>query len=247
MTRLSVNVNKIATLRNSRGKNQPNLVEAVKKLIHFGVTGITVHPRPDGRHILYKDVRQIKKQLKKHPKVELNVEGYPSAEFMTLIEEVKPAQCTLVPDSEVVLTSNAGWKIQKNFPLLEHILKVLKKNKIRSSLFIDPFTFKKKELELLVELMPKRVELYTEAYANAFFTREKDHVIRTYISTAKKLINHGLELNAGHDLNLNNLTWFLKKIPHIKEVSIGHALICESLYQGLETVVKKYLKICRGH
>lgn len=245
MTRLSVNVNKIATLRNSRGKNQPNLSVAVKKLINFGVTGITVHPRPDGRHILYKDVRQIKKQLKKHPKAELNVEGYPNEKFMALMEEVKPTQCTLVPDSATVLTSNAGWKTQKNFHFLKHILKILKKNNIRSSLFIDPLTLTKKELEFLVELKPKRVELYTEIYAKAFFTPQKDRVTRIYISKAKKLINHGIELNAGHDLNLNNLAWLLKKIPQIKEVSIGHALICESLYQGLETVVQKYLNICR--
>ncbi len=246
MTKLSVNVNKIATLRNSRGKNQPDLIEAVRKLIHFGVTGITVHPRPDGRHILYKDVLQIKKCLKKHQKVELNVEGYPSQKFMTLIEEVKPAQCTLVPDAPSDLTSNAGWKIQKNRALLTHTLKSLQKNKIRSSLFIDPFSLTKKEEKGLVQLSPDRAELYTEAYADAFFTLKKSTITQTYISTAKKLIAYGIELNAGHDLNLNNLAFLLKKIPEIKEVSIGHALICESLYQGLKTVVQKYLKICQA-
>ncbi|MDE0119660.1 MAG: pyridoxine 5'-phosphate synthase [Bdellovibrionales bacterium] len=244
MTRLSVNVNKIATLRNSRGKNQPNLIEAVKQLIGFGVKGITVHPRPDGRHILYQDIRNIKQQLNTQKEVELNVEGYPSADFLQLMEEIKPDQCTLVPDAPTALTSNAGWRIQENRDFLHSVLESLKKDNIRTSLFIDPFTLTEKELHTLDYLQLDRGELYTEIYASAYFTPQKESVTRTYIEAAEKLMNQGIKVNAGHDLNLDNLTWLLKKIPQIKEVSIGHALICESLYQGMETVVRKYLAIC---
>ena len=246
MTRLSVNVNKIATLRNSRGKNQPHLMEAVEKLIHFGVKGITVHPRPDGRHILYTDVREIKQFLKKHTRVEMNVEGYPSSDFLQLIEEVKPQQCTLVPDPPTALTSNAGWTVQENFHFLKKVLLSLKKNKIRSSLFIDPFTLTEKELSFLNLLKTDRVELYTEAYATAYGSPKQNTVTQVYMESAQKITQLGIGLNAGHDLNLNNLGWILKKIPQIKEVSIGHALICESLYRGLETVVKEYLAICNS-
>ena len=246
MTRLSVNVNKIATLRNSRGKNQPDLIEAVKKLIHFGVKGITVHPRPDGRHILYTDVRNIKTLLTTHKDVEMNVEGYPTTEFLQLMEEVQPDQCTLVPDPPTALTSNAGWSVQQNFDFLNSILATLKKNKIRTSLFIDPFTLTEKELLSLSQLMPERAELYTEAYATAYCTPQKETATQVYVHAAEKLIKKKIEINAGHDLNLYNLPWLLKKIPQIKEVSIGHALICESLYQGLKTVVQQYLKICKN-
>ncbi len=246
MTRLSVNVNKIATLRNSRGKNQPNLMEVVKKLTHFGVKGITVHPRPDGRHILYSDVRDIKKFLKTQDRVEMNVEGYPSSSFLQLIEEIQPDQCTLVPDAPAVLTSNAGWKIQENYVLLKPILESFKKNKIRVSLFMDPVALTEKELSALSLLQPARVELYTEAYASAYPTIQKSNVTRIYVEAAKKLIAQGMELNAGHDLNLDNLTWFLEQIPQVKEVSIGHALICESLFEGLKNVVQKYMRICSG-
>ena len=244
MTRLSVNVNKIATLRNSRGKNQPNLMEAVKKLIGFGVKGITVHPRPDGRHILYQDVRNIKQYLNTQKDAELNVEGYPSSHFMELMEEIKPDQCTLVPDSPNALTSNAGWRIQENRDFLHSVLESLKAYNIRTSLFIDPFTLIEKELHTLVDLQSDRGELYTETYASAYFTSQKESVTRSYIKAAENLMDQGIQVNAGHDLNLDNLAWLLKNIPQIKEVSIGHALICESLYQGMEKVVKKYLAIC---
>ena len=245
MTRLSVNVNKIATLRNSRGKNQPDLIDVVGKLIDFGVKGITVHPRPDGRHILYEDVKQIKKFLKNQKEVEFNVEGYPSADFLQLMEEVQPEQCTLVPDPPFVLTSNAGWRICEHFNFLKSVVAALKKNKIRVSLFIDPFTLTKKERGALSVLMPKRVELYTETYASAYLTDQKDSVTQVYTEITEKLTERGIEINAGHDLDLNNLSWLLKNIPQIKEVSIGHALICESLYQGLKIVVQKYLEICQ--
>ena len=246
MTRLSVNVNKIATLRNSRGKNQPDLIEAVKKLIHFGVKGITIHPRPDGRHILHTDVHDIKQLLSTHKEVELNVEGYPSTHFLQLMEQVRPDQCTLVPDPPTALTSNAGWAVQENFDFLNNVLISLKKNKIRSSLFIDPFTLTEKELHALSKLIPERVELYTEAYATAYSTPQRETATKVYVQAAEKLTKEKIELNAGHDLNLNNLPWLLKKIPQIKEVSIGHALICESLYQGLKTVVQQYLTICEN-
>lgn len=243
MTRLSVNVNKIATLRNSRGKNQPDLMEAMKKLIHFGVKGITVHPRPDGRHILYTDVRNVKQFLKTQKEVELNVEGYPSSHFLQLMEEIRPDQCTLVPDAPTVLTSNAGWTVQENFDFLKKVLTSLKKNQIRTSLFIDPFTLTEKELLALSRLRPDRVELYTEAYAAAYCTPQIETIIHVYARAAEKLNTRGIELNAGHDLNLDNLAWLLKKIPQIREVSIGHALICESLYRGLENVIKDYLAL----
>ncbi len=246
MTRLSVNVNKIATLRNSRGKNQPDLIEAVKKLIYFGVKGITVHPRPDGRHILYTDVQNIKKLLTTHKEIELNVEGYPSPHFLQLMEKVRPDQCTLVPDPPTALTSNAGWSVHKNLDFLDNVLTSLKKYNIRTSLFIDPFTLTETELDSLTQLIPERVELYTEAYATAYHTAQREKVTQTYIHAAEKLIKEKIEINAGHDLNLDNLSWLLKKIPQIKEVSIGHALICESLYQGLKTVVQQYLTICKN-
>jgi len=242
MTTLSVNVNKIATLRNSRGKNQPDLIKTVKNLGDFGVKSLTVHPRPDRRHILYEDVRQIKKA--KLPGMEFNVEGYPSPAFLSLMEEIRPDQCTLVPDPPGVLTSQEGWSIKSCFDFLKEILKTLKKCSIRTSLFLDPFAFNEEEMNALTALAPDRVELYTEAYADNYFSYKKEKIINVYIQVAHLLIKKGIDLNAGHDLNLINLPWFLKKMPPIKEVSIGHALICESLYEGLETVVKKYLKIC---
>ena len=244
MVRLSVNVNKVATLRNARGKNQPNLIEVVQDLISFGVQGITLHPRPDGRHILYEDVRQIAKLLQAHPTVELNVEGYPSPQFLKLIEDVTPHQCTLVPDPPSVLTSNAGWAIQKNFDLLKNTLASLKKNKVRTSLFLDPQNVNTKELTALTQLKPERAELYTEAYAQAYNTDQREQVTHTYTRLALSLVKQGTQVNAGHDLNLNNLSYLLYRVPQIKEVSIGHALICEALYQGLEVVTKKYLKVC---
>ena len=292
MVKLSVNVNKIATLRNSRGNNQPNLIEAVKNLSAFGADGITVHPRPDGRHILYSDVRDINQYLKPLKAVEFNVEGYPDSSFLQLMQETQPNQCTLVPDAPSVLTSNAGWRLQEHLSLLKPVLKLLKQNKIRSSLFIDPFTLTEKEFLALSQLKPDRAELYTEAYAAAYSsylvdsssshenpshqktssfprTRESrnlkrealfiglpgpqkqepsssqiNKIIQTYISASEKIKALGIDINAGHDLNLKNLSWFLQKIPHIKEVSIGHALICESLYHGLKPTVQKYLSIC---
>ena len=247
MAQLSVNVNKIATLRNARGQNQPNLIEAVKKLISFGVQSITVHPRPDGRHILYKDVRDIALLLQTFKQKELNVEGYPSPSFLKLMEEVLPSQCTLVPDPPKALTSNAGWEIQKNFAFLKKVLFFLKQKKIRTSLFVDPQALNTKELQSLSQLKLDRAELYTEAYAKAYSTNQKEEGTHIYTEVAKALVAKGIEVNAGHDLNLKNIKYLLKKVPQIKEVSIGHALICEALDLGLKTVTKKYLRICAHH
>ncbi len=245
MARLSVNVNKIATLRNARGKNLPNLRQVVRDLISFGVTSITVHPRPDGRHILYQDVKDIKGILADHPEVELNVEGYPDRSFLQLIESVKPSQCTFVPDSPDALTSNAGWKLKENIHQLTENILFLKKHYVRSSLFVDPFNLEESELSALQKIQSDRVELYTEAYANAWPTVQRETVTAVYVRAAEQLKNLKIEINAGHDLNLDNLSYFLQRVPGVSEVSIGHALICESLYHGLKKVVTKYLNICQ--
>ena len=247
MTRLSVNVNKIAVLRNARQENQPCLLSVVKDLINFGVRGITVHPRPDGRHILYQDVREIRAFLKKKKTtVEFNVEGFPSPKFLDLIEETKPHQCTLVPDAPNVITSDKGWDFKKEFSLLEKTLKFLKKLKVRSSVFLDPLSFTHKQAEALKALKPDRAELYTKSYALSFNdTKKRQKVISIYKNTAKKIYKMGIKLNAGHDLNIKNLTFFLKNIACIEEVSIGHAFICEALYKGLNTVSREYLKACQ--
>ena len=244
MAKLSVNVNKIALLRNSRGENKPCLLAVLKNLINLGVTGITVHPRPDGRHILYEDVREIQRFLKNLKSIEFNVEGFPSTEFLQLMREARPAQCTLVPDGPNALTSNAGWAFHEHFSLLQQTLSFLKQNKIRSSVFLDPFTFSEQEEKALQKLTPDRVEFYTKAYADSYHTKNRQKVINVYIAAGKKIQALGIGLNAGHDLNQDNLGFFLKNLPSVKEVSIGHALICSALYDGLEKVCKNYLKIC---
>ena len=244
MTRLSVNVNKIATLRNARGSNIPNLCQVVQDIIHFGVTSITVHPRPDGRHILYQDVKDIKALLTNYPEVELNVEGYPDPNFLNLIEKVQPSQCTLVPDAPDAITSNAGWKLKEyQYQLKESIL-FLKKICVRSSLFVDPFTLGDRELTALNQILPDRIELYTEAYARAYTSAQRETVTAVYSRVATSIQTLSMAVNAGHDLNLNNLAFFLEKVSQVQEVSIGHALICESLYQGLKSVITQYLNIC---
>ena len=244
MVRLSVNVNKIATLRNARGTDQPNLLSVVKDLISFDVQSITVHPRPDRRHILYEDVRAIQNFLQQKKNMEFNVEGTPSSDFLELMQEIKPHQCTLVPDGPNVLTSESGWNFQSQFKILQKTLNFLKQQKIRSSVFLDPFTFDEKEQEALKLLQPDRVELYTKAYANSFHTAQRQKITDVYHSVGDKVQKLGIALNAGHDLNKENLTFFLKNIAGIQEVSIGHALICEALYEGLEKVCKDYLRIC---
>lgn len=237
MTQLSVNVNKIATLRNSRGKNLPNVLQTILDIISYGAQGITVHPRPDERHIRREDVYQ----LARHIKVELNIEGYPSRDFLNLIKAVKPAQCTLVPDPPHVLTSQAGWHIEQNLSLLTQVIAELHAYGVRSSLFIDPHTLTQKEIHLLKATQTDRVELYTESYADAYGTSSQASTLALYKQRAQQINELGIVLNAGHDLNLTNLALLIKEIPTIEEVSIGHALICDALYFGLEETIRRYL------
>jgi pyridoxine 5-phosphate synthase len=241
MTKLSVNVNKLATIRNSRGKNNPDVLKTVLDIISYGAEGITVHPRPDGRHIRKEDVYQIHKNIN----VEFNIEGYPDRNFLDLIKEVKPTQATLVPDPPTVLTSNAGWEIEKNFRFLKEVVAELHSNGVRTSLFIDPCTIPEKDIHLLKDIGTDRVELYTEAYADAYGTTDESSVTAIYTRVAESVNKLGIDINAGHDLNLTNLSALIKAIPSIKEVSIGHALICDALYFGLKETVKRYLEQCR--
>jgi pyridoxine 5-phosphate synthase len=238
MTQLSVNVNKIATLRNARGKDLPNILMEAKKIIEFGAYGITVHPRPDGRHIRWPDVFD----LKEHLQVELNIEGYPSQSFIDKVILIKPAQCTLVPDPPEVLTSNAGWNIASNEAFLEPIIKQLNVHNIRVSLFIDPHNVSTKELIALRDWGAKRIELYTESYAESFKTKTFANEIKIYQKIAQLAHSMGLGVNAGHDLNLDNLAYFSSQIPELKEVSIGHALVCDALNYGWQKTIELYLK-----
>ena len=242
MTVLSVNVNKIALLRNSRGRDFPSVIDFSKRVIGLGVTGITVHPRPDERHVTRRDIRELTAFLADYPGVEFNIEGYPSDEFLELVLNAKPDQCTLVPDAPNQLTSDHGWDVAGNQALLSNVLKRLRDGGIRSSLFLDPDP-------ALVEQVPSvgadRIELYTEAYAQAFGTSEQDTVLAKYRAAAARATELGLGLNAGHDLDLDNLAEFLT-IPNMLEVSIGHALVVESLLAGVDKVVERYLALCAG-
>lgn len=239
MTILSVNVNKIALLRNSRGRNFPDVLYFVRRLIGLGVKGITVHPRQDERHVTRQDVVDITALLREFPGVEFNIEGYPSPEFMALIARVKPAQCTLVPDAPDQLTSDHGWDVRPNAVLLRTVLAELRALGVRSSLFLDPAV---EAVEQVLQVAPDRIELYTEAYARAFDTAEESAVFESYRAAAQRANELGIGLNAGHDLDLHNLARFLR-IPGILEVSIGHALVVESLEQGIDNVVRQYLAI----
>jgi pyridoxine 5-phosphate synthase len=242
MTQLSVNVNKLATLRNARGKNNPDVLAMSLDIIAFGAQGITVHPRPDGRHIRKDDVYALSQAIE----VEFNIEGYPDTEFLDLVTAVKPAQCTLVPDPPHVLTSNAGWNIEKNLGLLQETIAHLHQHGIRTSLFIDPQQFSQRALDALVQTQTDRVELYTEAYADAFGTAALPTVMAGYKTIATDIHHLGIAVNAGHDLNLDNLAYFIQEIPFIAEVSIGHALICDALYLGMQETIARYLK-CLVH
>lgn len=234
MTKLSVNINKFATLRNSRGGNTPNVVEAAIKAQEFGADGITVHPRPDERHIRYQDVYDLVPVIK----TEFNIEGKPIDSFMKMVLEVKPHQVTLVPDAEDALTSNAGWDTIKHLDYLTEVITEFKRNKIRTSIFLDPNP-------ALVEAAAKtgadRIELYTENYAIEF-AKGNLAGIKPYRETADVAIQNGLVVNAGHDLSLDNLQYFIQEIPETAEVSIGHALISESIYLGFENTIQAYLK-----
>lgn len=234
MTRLSVNINKIATIRNARGGNMPDVQKAAMNIESFGAEGITVHPRPDERHIRYSDVRLLKPLLH----TEFNIEGNPEPSFCDLVLEVVPAQVTLVPDAHDVITSNCGWDTIKNRDFLTEVTRKFHEKGIRVSIFVDPVP------EMVYgakECGADMVELYTAAYAENFPVNP-EAAVAPYLEAAKAAKQAGLGLNAGHDLNLDNLEFFLRKIPWVDEVSIGHALISDALYLGLETTVKEYLK-----
>ncbi|MCL2434646.1 MAG: pyridoxine 5'-phosphate synthase [Lentimicrobiaceae bacterium] len=233
MTKLSVNVNKIATLRNARGGNLPDLIQVAKDCEKFGAQGITVHPRPDGRHIRYEDVRNLKKIVT----TEFNIEGYPSKDFIDLVLEVKPDQVTLVPDAPDAITSNNGWDTIKYREMLFEICQNFKKEGIRTSIFVNPETIMVQNAKLCGT---DRIELYTEGYAVNYPINPKT-AIESYSQCAEEAIKQGLGINAGHDLNLHNLNYFAQNISQLLEVSIGHALICDALYLGLEETIHRYL------
>ena len=234
MTKLSVNINKIATLRNARGGNMPNLLQVAADIQRFGAEGITIHPRPDERHIRYNDATELLQVVT----TEYNIEGNPIPKFIDLVLQVRPTQVTLVPDAEDAITSNAGWDTIKHRAFLTEVIKEFKRNGIRTSVFVDP-------IETMVtgaaEVGADRVELYTEGYAREYALGNPSS-IGAYIKAALEAERVGLGLNAGHDLSLDNLKYFNDNIPNLLEVSIGHALICESLYLGLENVIQLYLR-----
>lgn len=233
MTKLSVNINKIATLRNSRGGNVPNLLKVAKDLQQFGAQGITIHPRPDERHIKYQDAYDLKSVVH----TEYNIEGNPVKKFMDLVLEIKPTQVTLVPDADDALTSNAGWNTIKHKDFLKEIIQEFKNNNIRTSIFVDPTI---EMIEGAKQTGADRIELYTEAFAYQYGLGNKNG-IQPYIDAANKANELGLGINAGHDLSLENIQFFKQNIPNLLEVSIGHALVAESLYLGFDNVVNMYL------
>lgn len=234
MTRLSVNINKIATLRNARGGDNPNVVQVAKDVERFGAHGITVHPRPDERHITTKDVYDLKEVVT----TEFNIEGYPDDRFMKILEDIRPDQATLVPDPPHVLTSNAGWDTIKNESKLRAIISNIKAMGIRTSIFVNPET---DMVEGAKNVGTDRIELYTEMYATRY-TNNPSQAIADYKAAADKATTLGIGINAGHDLDLNNLKYLVSEIPTIDEVSIGHALICDALYFGLENTIQLYLR-----
>jgi pyridoxine 5-phosphate synthase len=232
MTKLSVNINKIATLRNARGANNPDVVQVARDCERFGADGITVHPRPDERHIRQSDVFSLADVVT----TEFNIEGYPDARYMEIIRKIKPAQATLVPDAPDAITSNAGWDTVKNQSLLSDIVAELISYGARVSIFVDPSP---KMVEGAAKAGANRIELYTEPYASGYF-HNKEQAIAPYLEAADTARQYRLGLNAGHDLDLHNLKYFNEKIPFIDEVSIGHALICDALYLGLENTIQIY-------
>ena len=235
MTNLSVNINKIATLRNSRGGGVPNVVQAAIDCQTYGADGITVHPRPDERHITKKDVYAIKEIIT----TEYNIEGYPSEKFIKMVLDVKPDQVTLVPDAIDVITSNNGWDTIENKVFLSEIISELKQNNIRTSIFVNP---DERMVEGAKTCGSDRIELYTEAYAKMFLI-DKERAIQPYINAAEIANSCFLEINAGHDLNLKNLSFFVQKINNVSEVSIGHALISDAIYLGLENTIQMYKRL----
>lgn len=234
MTKLSVNINKIATIRNARGGELPSVTEAAIKLQEFGAQGITIHPRPDERHITRKDVYDLKPLVH----TEFNIEGNPHRPFIDMVLEIKPEQVTLVPDADDAITSNAGWDCEKHQGFLRNVIAEFKAAGIRTSIFLDP---NPDMVKFAKETGADRIELYTEAYAKVY-EQNKEEAIKPYVETAKEAEKYGLGVNAGHDLSLDNLQYFAQNAPNLLEVSIGHALISEALYMGLENTVQAYLK-----
>ncbi|WP_057938521.1 pyridoxine 5'-phosphate synthase [Algoriphagus resistens] len=232
MTKLSVNINKIATLRNARGGDNPNVVKVAMDAECFGAQGITVHPRPDERHIRYQDVLDLSKVVR----TEFNIEGYPDHRFMELVRKVKPAQATLVPDPPTAITSNNGWDTISNQSMLKDIVAELHESGVRVSIFINP---ELKYFEPAKLTGTDRVELYTEPYASNYH-KDRDTAVKPYIKVAEVARELGLGLNAGHDLDLQNLAFLKQSIPYLDEVSIGHALVCDTLYYGLENTIQMY-------
>ena len=233
MTKLSVNINKIATLRNSRGGNTPNLIQFAKDIQQFGAQGVTIHPRPDERHIRYQDALDLKPIVY----TEFNIEGNPIPKFVDMVLQIKPTQVTLVPDADDAITSNAGWDTIKHKEFLKEIIQEFKQNNIRTSVFLDANL---KQIEGAKATGTDRIELYTEDFAHQYRLENKD-AIKPYTKCAELANSIGLGINAGHDLSLDNIKFFKDNIPELLEVSIGHALISESLYLGIENVVNMYL------
>ena len=234
MTKLSVNINKIATLRNARGGDRPNVVQAAIDCERFGAQGITVHPRPDERHIRYRDVYDLKAVVT----TEFNIEGNPTPDFLKLVKDVKPAQATLVPDAPDAITSNAGWDTIRHQDFLTDVIGELKELGIRTSIFVDP---EERMIEGAAQVQTDRVELYTEAYASHYH-HNREQAIKPYLAAALKAQEFNIGLNAGHDLDLDNLRYLKDTLPGLLEVSIGHALICDALYFGLENTIQLYLR-----
>tara|TARA_B110000259_G_scaffold68871_1_gene81167 strand:- start:705 stop:1421 length:717 start_codon:yes stop_codon:yes gene_type:complete len=234
MTKLSVNINKVATLRNSRGGNAPNLLKVATDLQSYGAQGITVHPRPDQRHIRFTDAYALPEVVTS----EYNIEGNPIPEFIKMVLDIRPTQVTLVPDAIDALTSNAGWDTHKNLEFLKKVIFDFKAAGIRTSIFVDPDI---KMIEGAAATGTDRIELYTEEYASSYASSPED-AIKPYIESAIRANELGIGINAGHDLSLDNIQYFAKHIPQLLEVSIGHALVCESLYLGFENVIPMYLQ-----
>ena len=234
MTKLSVNINKVATLRNSRGGNAPNLLKVATDLQSYGAQGITVHPRPDQRHIRFTDAYALPEVVTS----EYNIEGNPIPEFIKMVLDIRPTQVTLVPDALDALTSNAGWDTHKNLEFLKKVIFDFKVAGIRTSIFVDPNI---KMIEGAAATGTDRIELYTEEYASSYASNPED-AIKPYIESAIRANELGIDINAGHDLSLDNIQYFAKHIPQLLEVSIGHALVCESLYLGFENVIPMYLQ-----
>ena len=233
MTNLSVNINKVATIRNARGGNRPDVLQVAQDCESFGAQGITVHPRPDERHIRYSDVYALKPLIK----TEFNIEGYPSEKFIDLVLKVKPTQVTLVPDAPDAITSNAGWDVKQHFDFLNELVDTFTAQGIRTSIFVGTDLV---NLEWAAKTGTDRIELYTEPYASTY-SQDREQAIRPFVEAAQKAKSLGLGLNAGHDLSLENLAYFHQQIPWLDEVSIGHALICDALYLGLQETITRYL------